>query len=291
MLIHWFDLFAVFFLAASAAWSYFRGFAKEVFSILAIVAGAWIAATYYPKAAPVFRAMLGDRIISDISAFLALFFLAVIIIVVTGILVRRMLKVSATLTAVDKIAGAALGVVKGALILAIITYPLALIPELKDEVAKGSVAAPILAQMAGMIMDRIAPGLAKGIDSTVKKTKEAGQKAGALLDKAEQLSKIKKEFEEKLAPQEVPSEKPELPAGKTGEAQKPQPVKKAPEQAKAKAVTPPKEKPVTAKKEKKEEAKSAKPGKTKPEKDAISDYDKREMDQLLEKVDKSNGGK
>jgi len=311
LLIHWFDLFVLFFLAASAFWSYYRGFAKEAFSILSLVLGVWVAAKNYGHAAPAFKAVLGDKIISEIAAFATLFFLTIILVVVTGILVRRLLKISAALSAADKIAGAALGFVKGALILAIVTYPLALIPALADETVKGSVAAPILAKLSGTILEKLAPGLAKGIDGAVQKTKETGEKVKKYSEKAIELDRMKEEIEKRISTSGAGAEKPEKEIEPKEKAEKPETAKKAPVQAtdeparkapaqvkeksaeplKEKAVETAKSKSAPAKKTKKETAKPASAEKGKNEKDAINESDRNEMDKFLDKVDTGKTGK
>jgi membrane protein required for colicin V production len=270
--VSWFDIFTIFFLAASAIWSYHRGFFKEAFSILAIVAGFWIASRYYAAAAPFFKAWISGKLLADAAAFTTLFILTAIFISVTGTLVRRILRISAAMSFVDRVVGGGLGVGKGALILAVVTYPLALIPGLKDDLVKGSVAAPILIGISKVALEKLAPGLAHDLDKAAQKT----------LEMKDRVKKIGESVKSPTAAKESPDKKeieparaPKAPAAahealKRGE---PEPAKvTAPEKAAEKKAAPAKSAP--------EKSGSANG------KDNLSDSDRKELDQLLDKLEK-----
>ncbi|MBI4667275.1 MAG: CvpA family protein [Nitrospinae bacterium] len=269
MSIHWFDIFVAVFLTASMVWSFFRGFAREAFSLFSVVAGYFMASRYYPGATPLFAKFFGEGTLADIAAFAALFFLTVTLVVVTGIFVRRVLHISSALSVVDKTAGAGLGLVKGCLILAIIVYPLALVPALKEEMAEGSVAAPVLINLGRLGMAKLAPNLASDLEGaakvTVEKTREAKDRAKKITDSIKAAEGLlnngeEKKSQAKKAPaDEAPKEPRENVKPKDSGS------KKAP--AKPKDI-----------------------GK-KPEKDDITDYDRREMEKLLERAEKPGRGR
>ncbi len=247
----WFDIFTVFFLTASAIWSYHRGFFKEAFSLFAIVAGLWVASRYYTEAAPFFKEWIEEKLLADAASFTTLFILTAVLIKVTGTLVRRILHVSAAMSFVDKMAGGGLGVAKGVLIMAVVTYPLALVPGLKDDLVKGSVAAPILIGISKMALEKLAPSLASDLDKAAKKTLEMKDRVKKIGEGVKEPSKTKPAAEKK---EKEPVKAP------------------VPEKATEKA---------------------AKPGKTTSEKippasakDRLSDSDRKELDQLLDKLEK-----
>ncbi|MGK7345617.1 MAG: CvpA family protein [Candidatus Nitrospinota bacterium M3_3B_026] len=157
---HWFDVFVALFLLASAVWSYFRGFIKEVFSIASIAAGVFAGSMYHEKAAPWFEIITGDEFYRRLAAFVTLFVLAAAAVAFIGSLIRRVLHVSWAINFADSVAGVFLGVLKGFLILVIITLPLALAPTLNKEVVRGSRSAPLLAEAGRRIIEITAPGLA-----------------------------------------------------------------------------------------------------------------------------------
>lgn len=186
-MIHWFDIFVLCFLAASAIWSYFRGMAKETFSLASLVAGYFVASRYYVKAGEALAPVLPDRTLQEIVAFVVLFFMTVIMVVVVGILVRRLMRVSETVSAADKIAGAGLGLLKGGVILAIAAYPMALIPGLKDDLTAGSRVAPTIIGVSSALFDLVSPQ----VSATLSK---AGEKSGAAKEKIEGVEKARKAF-------------------------------------------------------------------------------------------------
>lgn len=228
IVIHWFDLFVIFFLLASAIWSFFRGFGKEVFSILSIVLGYLLASHYYVACASLFESFMPDRPLREMASFAALFFFTILAVIIVGIFVRRMLNIHHTLSKLDKFAGLGVGLVKGGLILCVIAYPLALVPGLQEDLTKGSKAAPALIGISGAILAKFAPGLSSSVDDitgnaktlkerneTIKKYRETidkigdniGKGAEAVIEKVEDLSgggdgsskkKVKTEVDENL---------------------------------------------------------------------------------------------
>lgn len=269
----WFDIFTVFFLTASAIWSYHRGFFKEAFSLLAIVAGFWVASRHYASAAPFFREWISEKLLADAAAFITLFILTAVFISVTGTLARRLLRISPAMSFVDRVAGGGLGVAKGALILAVVTYPLALIPGLKDDLVKGSVAAPILMGISNMALEKLAPGLAHDLDRAAKKTVEMKDRAKKIGEGIKFPSKTTESPEKKeKEPAREPKDKGADYEGKIKE--------NSPEPAKTPALkksTENQTKPAKAAPEKKT---------TSNEKDTLSNHDRKELDQLLDKLDK-----
>jgi membrane protein required for colicin V production len=211
--VSWFDIFTVFFLLASAIWSYHRGFFREAFSLLAIVAGFWVASRYYAQATPFFKEWIAEKLLADAAAFVSLFILTAILISVTGALVRRILRISAAMSFVDRVAGGGMGMAKGTLILAVVTYPLALIPGLKDDLVKGSVAAPILMGISKMALEKLAPGLVHDLDKAAKKTLEMKDRAKKISESVKEPAK-NREAEEKKEPEPVKTPAPEKAAGK-----------------------------------------------------------------------------
>lgn len=188
-MIHWFDLFVAFFLFASAFWSYFRGFTKEAFSVVALVAGYLAASKYYQNVTPAFEDVVAEPALRQIAAFLSLFFVAVILVVIVSIYARRLLKISEVLSTADRLAGFILGIMKGGLILALMAYPFSLAPGVKEEVLKGSITASILIGLSGELLGKVAPSFASDID-------KAGDSAHGLKKEADKIGRYSKKLEE-----------------------------------------------------------------------------------------------
>lgn len=247
----WFDIFTVFFLTASAIWSYHRGFFKEAFSLFAIVAGLWVALRYYAQAAPLFREWIEENLLADAASFTVLFILTAIFIKIAGDILRRILRISATMSFVDRMAGGGLGVVKGALIMAAVTYPLALVPGLKDDLVRGSVAAPILIGVSKMALEKLAPSLAGDLDRAAKKTLE-------MKDRVKKIGEsVKEPLKTKPAVEKKEKEPVKTPATEKATEKTTKPVKTTSEKSPPANV-----------------------------KDQLSDRDRKELDQLLDKLEK-----
>ncbi len=192
-MIHWFDIFVVVFLVTSIIWSYFRGLAKEVFSIASIVIGYLMASTYYDDAEPWVEWLISNKSTREIVAFTLLFFVTIILVALFGFFLRRILPLPRGLGAVNRIAGAGVGFIKGGVILSVIAFPLALIPGLQDDLIKESSAAVALVGISGVMLEKLAPNLAASInDSGYLKKRQT-----TAIEKArKQLDKIVKEVEE-----------------------------------------------------------------------------------------------
>lgn len=184
-MIHWFDLCAIIFLFGSTVWSYYRGFTQESFWILALVAGYFAASAFYHPAAPLLANVIEEPVARQIGAFLLLFFGVVMLVVVAGVYVRRALKVSETLTVMDRVAGAAIGLIKGGVILSLMAY---FAQGAGFDLAKMTATGPFLVSLSAVIVENTAPGLAKNIDTT-------RQGAGKVREKLNAAEQLKKNFD------------------------------------------------------------------------------------------------
>lgn len=189
-MIHWFDLFVAFFLITSATWSYFRGFTKEAFSVFALVAGYFTASRLYQPLGPLFESLHPEKTAQEIFSFLSLFFVAVIVVVIISIYIRRILKLSDVLSSADRVAGFAVGIFKGGLILAILAYPFTLAPGVREEALKGSITAPVLISLSGVMLENFAPGLATDIEKVKGDTKEVKKSSDTIERYRKKLEKI-----------------------------------------------------------------------------------------------------
>lgn len=162
-MVHWFDIFVVLFVLASAGWSCFRGFIREAFSLVSLIIGYVAASMFSTTLAPYFKAFIDQRHYQEMASFLLLFIVSVIIVNVIGLLIRKSLHISGAFGLADRIAGVGAGVAKGTLILALLVYPLAFIPSLQKELAGKSRVAPKLVEISEYIMVSLAPGFASTI--------------------------------------------------------------------------------------------------------------------------------
>jgi membrane protein required for colicin V production len=117
----WIILAFLLFSVAMAAW---EGFFHEAFGLAGLVVGYLVAAWQYRGLADWFNSFLKQEWLGDISAFLIIFFVVLIIAGLLGRLARRLVK-AAGLTALDRTLGALLGFLKGSLVVAIVLVAMA----------------------------------------------------------------------------------------------------------------------------------------------------------------------
>lgn len=95
------------------------GFFQEAFGIAGLVVGYLLAAWQYRHLAEHFAAYISSRWLAEIVAFLAIFFLVMILAGVLGKIVRWIMK-EAGLNTVDRVLGGVLGLLRGCLVVAIV---------------------------------------------------------------------------------------------------------------------------------------------------------------------------
>ncbi len=93
----------------------FRGLIKEVASIVGLVAGFYVAYSYHGAMAPLFSKWIAEPAYVKIASFIFLFCSVFLIIVLTGMLIRFVVKL-VLLGVVDRIFGGVFGALKAALI-------------------------------------------------------------------------------------------------------------------------------------------------------------------------------
>ena len=112
------------FLVFSTATAAFQGFFREAFRLAGLVVGYLLAAWQYHRLAEWFVPYLKSAWIGEIAAFLIIFFAVLILAGVAGRIARWMMK-EAGLTTIDRILGGVLGLLKGALVVAVVLTAMA----------------------------------------------------------------------------------------------------------------------------------------------------------------------
>lgn len=97
----------------------FRGLIKEVSSIVGVLAGFYVAYTYYPKLAAWLGKWISDAGYSNILAFMVIFCGVFIAVSVLGIIIRYIINKASSGWA-DRMGGVLLGLVKGCLVVAVL---------------------------------------------------------------------------------------------------------------------------------------------------------------------------
>ena len=114
------DIIFILILIANVAYSIYRGMIKELVSLASIAIGYITAIHYYLHISSYTSKVLNPSISGWVS-FIGIFILVWIIVILIGKLLQMILKVSVTLSLVDRVAGGIIGLAKGIIILSIIT--------------------------------------------------------------------------------------------------------------------------------------------------------------------------
>ncbi len=101
-----------------------RGFFREAFELVGLIVGYLVAAWQYRSLADWFAPHLKSVWLGEIAGFLLIFFAVVILAGIIGQIAHWLLK-KAGLTAIDRLLGGVLGLVKGALVVAIVLTAMA----------------------------------------------------------------------------------------------------------------------------------------------------------------------
>ncbi len=96
-----------------------HGFFAEAFSMAGLVVGYVVAAWQYPRLADWLVSFLKSELLADIFGFLIIFLVILIVFSIAGRIARKLMK-EAGLSGFDRFLGALLGVVKGALVVAVV---------------------------------------------------------------------------------------------------------------------------------------------------------------------------
>lgn len=118
-----FDLFVIVVIGYCLVRGIFRGLIKEVSAIVGVLAGFWIAYSYYPTVARPLGRWISDPAYLNILGFMILFCGVFILVSVVGVVIKYLLRV-AFLGWLDRICGAAFGLFKGVLITAVVLMAL-----------------------------------------------------------------------------------------------------------------------------------------------------------------------
>jgi len=96
-----------------------HGFFAEALSMAGLVVGYVVAAWQYQRLADWLLTFLNSELLAEIFGFLMIFFAILIVFSIAGRIARRLMK-EAGLSGFDRLLGALLGVMKGALVVAVV---------------------------------------------------------------------------------------------------------------------------------------------------------------------------
>ena len=150
-----FDIVVCSILGLSLLSSLFKGFVKEVFSLLSYLGGFLLAIKYQGDFAQVLMENISSKPISKVIAFVTIYVLAYIIISLMGKVIRGMLVSGTKLSMFDRLMGGIVGFGRGMVIVIALTFPLQFFPEIMRTVTKGSETIPYLVKALTFVNQNI----------------------------------------------------------------------------------------------------------------------------------------
>lgn len=150
-----FDIVVCSILGLSLLSSLFKGFVKEVFSLLSYLGGFLLAIKYQGNFAQVLMENISSKPIAKVIAFVTIYVLTYIIIFLMGKVIRGMLVSGTKLSMFDRLMGVVVGFGRGMVIVIALTFPLQFFPEIMRTVTKDSETIPYLVKALTFVNQNI----------------------------------------------------------------------------------------------------------------------------------------
>ncbi len=179
-----FDTVAIIVMSLSIIYSIFRGMVKEIFSLMSYVVGYMMAVNLQDKSGELMGRFVTSEAAARVIGFILTFILFMVIVSFIGKLIRKVMHKAGALSAIDRIIGGAIGLIKGAALLIIVMVPMELFPGFYKSVTKDSNIAPTLQQIS--INMRSGMGITSNLMDKPNKSLES------MKDKVETLQKLGK---------------------------------------------------------------------------------------------------
>ena len=142
-----FDVVVYSLLGLSVIFSLFKGFVKEIFSLLSYLGGYLMASKYQGVFSQLIMESIPSKPIAKLIAFAGIYIMTAIIISLMGRIARGFIMSATQLSGFDRLAGGFVGFAKGVIIVVALTIPLQFFPEVSKKLMKDSQTAPHLAKI------------------------------------------------------------------------------------------------------------------------------------------------
>ena len=142
-----FDVVVYSILGLSVIFSLFKGFVKEIFSLLSYLGGYLMASKYQGVFSQLIMESIPSKPIAKLIAFAGIYIMTAIIISLMGRIARGFIMSATQLSGFDRLVGGFVGFAKGIIIVVVLTFPLQFFPEVSKKLMKDSQTAPHLAKV------------------------------------------------------------------------------------------------------------------------------------------------
>ena len=188
-----FDIVVCSILGLSLLSSLFKGFVKEVFSLLSYLGGFLLAIKYQGDFAQVLMENISSKPIAKVISFVTIYVLAYTIMSLMGKVVRGMLVSGTKLSMFDRLMGGVVGFGRGMVLVIAVTFPLQFFPEIMRKVTKDSETIPYLVKALTFVNQNIGNFKFQNplTDFNIDKAKEKLKELKAVNKMVDQLEEFK----------------------------------------------------------------------------------------------------
>ena len=142
-----FDIVVYSIIGLCVIFSLFKGFVKEVFSLLSYLGGYLMASKYQGVFSQLLMESIPSKPIAKLIAFAGIYIMTAIIISLMGKVARGFIISATQLSGFDRLAGGFVGFAKGVMIVVAVTFPLQFFPDVGKKLMKDSKTAPHIAKV------------------------------------------------------------------------------------------------------------------------------------------------
>ena len=183
-----FDIIVFSVLGLSVIFSLFKGFVKEIFSLLSYLGGYLMASKYQGVFSQLIMESIPSKPIAKLIAFAGIYIMTAIIISLMGRIARGFIMSATQLSGFDRLAGGFVGFAKGVIIVVALTIPLQFFPEVSKKLMKDSQTAPHLAKVLAFAN--------QNPDALNIRKKLTDFDMGGMTEKFEELKEMADQFED-----------------------------------------------------------------------------------------------
>ena len=171
-----FDILIVIIFGFCLIRGFFRGFIKEVSSIIGVFGGFYAAYTYYMEFAKLLSGWISDKSYLYIVSFLIIFCGVFLIISILGVVIKYILNIG-FLGWLDRICGAGFGIIKAALIVSVLLIPLTAFLPKEAPIVKDSMLSPHVSFISEKMAKVIPKDMKHQFVSKIEELKKAWKKS------------------------------------------------------------------------------------------------------------------
>jgi len=156
----WPDIAILVIVSISALISLFRGFVREVLSVVAWVVAFWVAFRFSSKFAPLFEAFVELPSVRTVLAFVVLLVATLVVIGLVNFLIAKIID-STGLTGTDRALGMIFGILRGVAIVGVLVFLAGATPFPQDDWWRQSIFISHFEELAEFMLQFLPPNFAK----------------------------------------------------------------------------------------------------------------------------------